>query len=161
MLLLGIFGFFWFYKLEGVIALAVCFIYIFEDAIFLCLQFADDEAIFTWCFSSTETSGIDQSVLDFLAAKYVIDLIIYCYCFWQIFGMHLLFFPCSYVGSFVLKGCVADEKVVVCAEIDEMFFTIIMNTTSKISNTIATSMLFDLFSYFGVPVPIKNTSDLF
>ena len=75
--------------------------------------------------------------------------------------MHLLFFPCSYVGSFVLKGCVADEKVVVCAEIDEMFFTIIMNTTSKISNTTATSMLFDLFSYFGIPVPIKNTSDLF
>ena len=35
--------------------------------------------------------------------------------------MNSFVFPCSYVGSFVLKGCVADENVLDCAEIDEVF----------------------------------------
>ena len=41
------------------------------------------------------------------------------------------------------KGYVGDEKVVDCAEIDEMLSTIISNTTSKISNAIVTGMLYD------------------
>ena len=101
----------------------MCFVYIFEDIIFFYLQFADDEAMVTWLFCSAETSGIDDSVLDFLAAEYVVDLNIHCYCFHRIFGMNLFVFPYSYVGSFVLKGCVADEKVVDCKEIDEILFS--------------------------------------
>ena len=81
LLLVAIFGFFWFYKLEGVIILAVCFVYIFKDVEFFYLQFADDEAMITWCFCSAETSGTDESVLDFLAPEYVVNLIIHCYCF--------------------------------------------------------------------------------
>ena len=113
------FGFFLIYKLEDVIALVVCFVYIFEDAIFFYLQFADDEAMITSCFCSAETSGIDESVFDFLE-EYVVELFIHCYCFRQIFGMNSFLFPCSYLGSFVLKGYVADENVVDCKEIDEM-----------------------------------------
>ena len=30
-----------------------------------------------WCFYSAEASGIDESVLDFLAAAYVVDLILH------------------------------------------------------------------------------------
>ena len=113
------FGFFLIYKLEAVIALVVCFIYIFEDAEFFYLQFADDEAMITSCFCSAETSGIDESVPDFLE-EYVVELFIHCYCFRQIFGMNSFLFPCFYLGSFVLKGYVADENVVGCKEIDEM-----------------------------------------
>ena len=98
-------------------------------------------------------------MLDFLAAEYVADLIIHCYCFRQIFGMNSFVFPCSCMGSFVLKGCVADEKVVDCAEIDELS-TIISNTTSKTSNATVTGLLFDLFSYFGVPVPSQKYKEL-
>ena len=58
-----------------------------------------------------------------------------------------------------MKGCVADEKVVDCAEIDELS-TIISNTTSKTSNATVTGMLFDLFSYFGVPVPSQKYKEL-
>ena len=67
--------------------------------------------------------------------------------------MNSFVFLCRYVGSFVLKGCVAYEKVVDCAETDEMLSTVISNTTSKTSSTIITCMLFDLFSYFSVPLP--------
>ena len=74
-------------------------------------------------------------------------------------------------GSFVLKGCVADEKVVDCAEIGKMLSTIISTTTSKTSNATVTRMFFDLFSYFSTPVPsqkykgvvfkvIKNSADI-
>ena len=59
----------------------------------------------------------------------------------------------SFVGSFVMQGCVADEKVIDWAEIDEMLSTVISNTVSKMFNTIVTCILFDLFPYFGVPVP--------
>ena len=55
--------------------------------------------------------------------------------------MNSFIFPNSYVGSFKLKACVADEKVVDCAEIDETF------------SAIVTGMFFDLFSYFDVPFP--------
>ena len=47
-------------------------------------------------------------------------------------------FQCSYADSFVLKGCVADEKVVGCAEIDEVLSTVILKIKSKTSNTIVT-----------------------
>ena len=93
-----------------------------------------------------------MSVIDFLAAKYVVDLIMNCYCFCQFIGMNSCVFLCSYVGSFVLKRWDADEKVADRAKIDEMLSTVILNTTSKTPNTIITSILFDLFSYFGVPV---------
>ena len=88
LLLIDISGFFWFYKLEGVIALVVCFVCIFEDIIFFYLQFADDEAMRCW-------------------------------------------------GN-------------------EMLSTIISNTTCKTSNAIVTGILFDLFSYFDVPVPSQK-----
>ena len=61
--------------------------------------------------------------------------------------------PCSYMDSYVLKGCVANEKVADCTEIDEMLSTVISNTTSITTERIVTGMLFDLFSYFDVPVP--------
>ena len=91
-------------------------------------------------------------MIDFLAAKYVVDLIMNCYCFCQFLGLNSFVFLCSYVSSFVLKRCVADEKAVDCTKIDEMLSIVILNTTSKTPNTIITSILFDLFSYFGVPV---------
>ena len=47
-------------------------------------------------------------------------------------------FQCSYADSFVLKGCVADEKVVGCAVIDEVLSTVILKIKSKTSNTIVT-----------------------
>ena len=154
-MLVGIFGFLWFYKLEGVIALAVCFVYIFEDNIFFYLQFTDDEVMITWWFCSAESSGVDKSELNFLAAKYVVNLIIYCFfpsdC-WNIL-VCCYELPCCYIGSSVLKGCVADEEIVDWAEIDEMLLIVIWNTTSKTSNTIITGMLFDFFPYFSVPVP--------
>ena len=126
-----------------------------------CLQYSNHKAMITWCFCSTETSDIDESVLHFLAAKYVVDLIIYCYCFRQIFGINSFVFPYSYVGSFVFKGCVADEKVVDCAEIDEMLSTIISNTTSKTSNAIVTDMCcLIFFPTLAFQSPMKNTSDL-
>ena len=37
-----------------------------------------------------------------------------------------------------------------------MLSAVISKTTSKISDAIVTDMLFDLFSYFGVPVPSQN-----
>ena len=95
-------------------------------------------------------------MLDFLAAEYVVDLIIHFHCSRQIVGMNLFFFPCSYMGSFVLKSCVTDDKAVDCAEIGEMLSTIISNTTTKTSNATVTGMLFDLFSYLGVPVPSQK-----
>ena len=137
------FGFFLIYKLEGVIALVVCFVYIFEDAIFFYLQFTDGEALITSCFCSAETSGIDESVFDFLE-EYVVELFIHCYCFRQIFGMNSFLFPCSYLGSFVLKGYVADENVVDCKEIDEML-SLLFEQHEQNFNTV---MLLDLFSYF-------------
>ena len=92
-------------------------------------------------------------MLDFLTAEYVVDLIIHYYCFRQIFGMNSFVFLCRHVGSFVLKSCAAYEKVVDCAETDEMLSTVISNTTSKTSSIIITCMLFDLFAYFAVPLP--------
>ena len=96
---------------------------------------------------------------------------LYTHYFRQIFWMNSFTFPCSFVGRFVLQGCVADEKAVDCAEIDEMLLTVISNTVSKIFNTIVTGILFNLFSYFGVPVPswkykllvfklIENSADI-
>ena len=52
--------------------------------------------------------------------------------------------------------CVADKKVVAYEQIDEMLSTIISNTTNKSSNAIVTGILFDLFAYFGIPVPSQK-----
>ena len=79
---------FWFYKLESVMALPVSFVYIFEDVISFCLWFEDDKVMITWCFCSTETSDM----LNFFAAEYIVNFIIHCYWFCQIFGMNLFVF---------------------------------------------------------------------
>ena len=155
-MLVGIFGFLWFYKFRCVIALAVCFVYIFEDNIFFYLQFTDDEVMITWWFCSAESSGIDKSELNFLAAKYVVNLIIYCF-FRQIVGIYSFVVMNSHVvisavlcwkAALLMKRLLIEQKSTRCC-----LLIVIWNTTSKTSNTIITGMLFDFFSYFSVPVP--------
>ena len=82
------------------------------------MQFANDEVIITWCFCSAETFGFDESMLDFIAAEYVVVLIIHSYCFCRIYRMIYVVFPYCYVGRFVLKHCVADIKVADCTDIE-------------------------------------------
>ena len=62
--------------------------------------------------------NVDESMLDFIAAEYVVDFIIHCYCFRGTVRMSSVVFPRGYVGRFVLKHCVADKKVVDCIEIE-------------------------------------------
>ena len=50
--------------------------------------------------------------------------------------MNSFAFQYSYADSFVLKGYVANEKVVGCAEIDEVLSTVILKPKSKTSNLI-------------------------
>ena len=50
---------------------------------------------------------------------------------------------------FVSKGCVANEKVVDCTDINEMLPTVVLNKRSITTNTTVTDMLFHLFTYFG------------
>ena len=93
-------------------------------------------------------------MLYFLVVEYAVYLIIHYY-------THLFVFPCSYVGSFVLKGCVADEKVADSSEIDEMLSTIISNATSKTSNAISLAFCLIFFPNLAFQSPVKNASDLF
>ena len=135
----------------------MCFACIFENVMFFYLHFADDEAMITWCFCSAETSGINESVLDFPAAEYVVDLIILCYYFCQIFGMNSFVFPWSYVSSFVLKGCVADEKVIIAQKSTRC--CPLLFRTPRVKLPLACFLLF--FPTVEFQSPVKNTSDLF
>ena len=107
-------------------------------------------------FHSAENSGIDESVLDFLIADYIMDLVIHRYCCQQIFRINPFVFPCSYVGSFELEGCIADEKVVDCAKIEEML-RIAISITIVICHWYAVWS----FSHLAFQFPVKNTSDFF
>ena len=129
--------------LEGVVPLTVCFADIFEDDILFLL------ALYRWrcnnhfMFLFHQTSGLDETMIDFLTADYVVNLIIHCHCFCQIFR----------IKSFV--------SLSIDVKIDKMLLTIIWNTTSITNNTIVTGMLFDLFSILAFQYPVKNTSNLF
>ena len=76
--------------------------------------------------------------------------------------MNSFIFPCTYVGSFELKSCVADENVVDCQEIGEILSIVISNNTGITTNIIVTGMLLDLFSLIWCSIPqlINSTSEL-
>ena len=99
-------------------------------------------------------------MLDFLAAEYTADLIKHC-CFCLIFTTDFFVFQYCYVGTFVLKCYVADEKVVDCKDIGKMLSTVIANTISKTTNTIVTGLLFDFFPTLVFQSSVKNISDFF
>ena len=161
LLLVDIFGFFWFCKLGGVVALAMCFACIVENVMFFNLQSANDEAMITWCFCSAETSGINESVLDVLAAEYVVDLIMLCYYFCQIFGMNSFVFPWSYVSSFVLTGCVADEKFIIAQKSTRCCPLLFRTPRVKLPMQLSLACFLLFFPTVEFQSPVKNTSDLF
>ena len=151
LLLVGIFGFF-------------CFI---SWKVLLCVLFAFLKILyFSNCsLQMTRRWSLDVSVLlKHLALMRVrFNLIIQCYCFRQIFGMNSLLFShvvmwaaLCWKTALLMKMFLIAQKSTRC-----LLSSIISNTTSKTSNAVVTGMLFDLFSYFSVPVPVKNTSDLF
>ena len=140
----------------------VFFCAFFEGVIFLYLQFADDEAMITWCFCSIETSSIHESVLGFLAAGYVVDLIIHRYCFLQIFGINAFAFSCRYVGSFVFKCCVADEKVVDCAQKSMRCCPLLFQRPrAKFLMQLSLTCCLIFFPALAFQSPVKIASDLF
>ena len=97
-------------------------------------------------------------MLDFLAAEYAAGLIKHC-CFFLIFRINFFVFQCYYVGTFVVKCYVADEKVVDYKDIDKILSTVTANAISKTTNTIVTDLLFDLFPILVFQSSVKNTSD--
>ena len=136
----------------------MCFACIFENVMFFFLQFADDKAMITWYFCSAD---INESVLNFLAAEYVVDLIILCYYFCQIFGMNSFVFPWSYVSSFVLKGRVADEKVIIAQKSTRCCPLLFPTPRVKLPMQLSLACFLFFFSTVKFQSPVKNTSDLF
>lgn len=107
------------------------------------LHCTDGDAMIISCSCSTKTSGINETMIDFLTSDYIVNLIIHCHCFCQIFR----------IKPFV--------SISVDVKIDEMLPTVIWNTTSITNSTIVTDMLFDLFPILAFQYPVKNTSNLF
>ena len=76
-------------------------------------------------------------MIDFLTEDYVVNLIIHCHFFCQIFR---------------IKSIVS---LSIDVKIDEMLLTFIWNTTSITNNTIVTGMLFDLFLFWRSSIQSK------
>ena len=108
----------------------------------------------SWCLCSADTSRIYDSVLNLHAAEYVVD-------FCRVFRINSFVLSWCYEDSFMLKHCVADEKVVDYTESKKMLSTVASTTHTKLPIQLLLVWCFIFFPASAFHSLVKNINSLF
>ena len=115
----------------------------------------------TRCFCSAETSGIDESVLDFLAAEYWSIWLYTVIVFVKSLGYTRLFSHLDMCVALCLKAALPMKRLLIAQKSTRCCSLLFRTPRGKLPMQFVTlfdlfGMMFDLFSYFGVPAPSQK-----